>query len=187
MLAHDSQGNTLLLLCLKLSRKKSEKYIEAAEILINKGVSLHEKDNCMWSPLDEVVSQMNVKGTVLLFEEMASRKIIKMMRVSKKIDSMLLSLPDFQFSLKWEFESSVIPFIRKLAPSDTFVFSKKGTKLRVDYTMAGMKRLSVKRRKLSLMYNAEFENKEDQKDEIDFLHLVNWSKGFYCNILVLFS
>jgi hypothetical protein len=37
-----------------------------------------------------------------------------------------MEVDDFYLEMKWEFESSLIPFFSKLAPSDIFKMTKRG-------------------------------------------------------------
>jgi len=47
------------------------------------------------------------------------------------------SMRDFYMELQWAFESPVLPFISRLAPSDTYRIWKRGPNLRADITLAG--------------------------------------------------
>ena len=65
--------------------------------------------------------------------------------------------------MKWEFKSSLIPFLSKFTPIDTFKIYKRGmfydskkslgTSLRLDSTFAGTKNYKTKRRDLTVFYN----------------------------------
>ena len=44
---------------------------------------------------------------------------------------------DFYMEIKFHFESSVIPFIDCIAPSDTYKIWKRGSNLRADMTLTG--------------------------------------------------
>ncbi len=53
----------------------------------------------------------------LTFEYLHRKKREKILRERDILITTLLNLPDFYLEIKWDFESSVIPFISKIAPS----------------------------------------------------------------------
>lgn len=55
--------------------------------------------------------------------------------------------------MKWEFQSNIIPFLSKIAPSDVFKIYKRSTSLRLDSTFVGAKNFKAKRRDMSVLYN----------------------------------
>lgn len=79
--------------------------------------------------------------------------------------------------LNWQFNSSVIPFLSKFAPKDTFRIWKVGSSLRLDFTLAGFGKLKVKRRDMSILFR-DCKNKSD-----DYLLLLNKTKEIYVNPL----
>ena len=54
---------------------------------------------------------------VTLFDVKKELKRRKFLLEEQKLLSMLSELPDFYLEMKWDFESSIIPFLNKLAPS----------------------------------------------------------------------
>jgi hypothetical protein len=47
-------------------------------------------------------------------------------------------MPDFYLEIKWDFESSIIPLVSKIAPSDTFKIYKKNKSIRLDTSIVGL-------------------------------------------------
>lgn len=53
----------------------------------------------------------------------------------------LKDVPDFYTEVKWECSSNWIPFLSKIAPSDTFQIWKVGSSIRVDFSLVGFTKL----------------------------------------------
>ena len=67
---------------------------------------------------------------------------------------MLDNLPDFSIELKVKVDSFV-PLIDKLMPDDTIKIYKKGSQLRVDYSLVGYSFFQTKRRAMSCVIHKE--------------------------------
>ena len=63
----------------------------------------------------------------------------------------LKKIPDFYTEIHWECQSSWIPFLAKIAPSDTFQIWKIGSFIRLDFSLVGFQRLQNKRRRMSIL------------------------------------
>lgn len=64
----------------------------------------------------------NVKTTLYLFDYLYMLKKEFLLNEKEKLVKLLEKMPDFYFEMKWDFESSVIPLIGKLAPSGFALF-----------------------------------------------------------------
>jgi hypothetical protein len=71
----------------------------------------------------------------------------------KKVEAQIEALEDFKIQIRWEFDSSILPLINKIAPGDTITIWKKGKSLRLDSNFVGYKRFKNKRRPISLIFN----------------------------------
>ncbi|KAJ6850718.1 ankyrin repeat domain-containing protein 13C-like [Iris pallida] len=65
----------------------------------------------------------------------------------------LAAVPDFYMELSFRFESSLIPFLSAVAPSDVYRCWKRGADLRVDTTLAGFDGLRVRRADQSFVFS----------------------------------
>ncbi|MBA0599890.1 hypothetical protein Gorai_006090 [Gossypium raimondii] len=59
---------------------------------------------------------------------------------------------DFYMEITFHFESSVIPFISRIAPSDTYKIWKRGANLRADMTLAGFDGFRIQRSDQSILF-----------------------------------
>ena len=62
------------------------------------------------------------------------------------------SIRDFYMKITFHFESSVIPFIGRIAPLDTYRIWKCGSNIRADMTLAGFDGFRIRRSDQTLLF-----------------------------------
>ncbi|KAI3978538.1 hypothetical protein MKX01_015713 [Papaver californicum] len=67
---------------------------------------------------------------------------------------------DFYMEITFHFDSSVIPFISRIAPSDTYKIWKRGSNLRADMTLAGFDGFRIQRSDRRSLFMISHKNKE---------------------------
>ncbi|CAD8100556.1 unnamed protein product [Paramecium primaurelia] len=175
----DINGNTPLLLAIKLQQQQNQ--FTTIRLLLSNGSDPTIKDNDGWSPIEEAVAQKDLLTTSLLFDYLVSKKLFDMQQERNQIDQELLKINDFYLEMKWEFKSSLIPFISKFTPNDTFKIYKRGSSLRLDSTFAGTKNYKNKRRDLTVFYNplmGQVQRKENSSN-CKFVTILNRAKKIY--------
>lgn len=72
--------------------------------------------------------------------------------ILKAIFRTLESLPDFSIDMNFNCKSNYIPFVRNITPSDTYKIYKQGSKIRLDMTLIGFRKLKCIRGNLSVLF-----------------------------------
>lgn len=167
----DIHGNTPLLLAAKLASTGKD-YEKVFKFLLLHGADPHIKDANGWSVMDEAVAQHNRGICSEIFQYLHREKMQKWLRNKHLAIKALEKLPDFYMEIRWEFGSSVIPLVSRIAPHDICKFWKYGNSFRIDTTLVGWKNLRSKRRNMSLYFVPE-----DERSNLDTeIYLVNHSK-----------
>lgn len=154
--AANSHGATPLMLCIELLPRAPQEYMKVVTHLLDKGVDPRVRSSTGWSPLDEAASLGDKRLVRALLDGVMRTAPLRWgIRLGSLAKSLNL-LPDFECSIRWEFESPVIPGLNKIAPSDVIHLRKCGTRLRVDSTLASWKKLRLsKRRNLTTLFRGE--------------------------------
>lgn len=134
LLEVDPQFSSPLFLAIRL------RHIAAARKLVAAGAPCDERNEGGSQVLLEASKLTRSDETDALLEEMmrSRRRSIyeKWMERWPALQEALATIPDFEVTLKWEF-NSWIPLVGRLLPSDNLVVRKRGGLFRTDYTIAG--------------------------------------------------
>ena len=115
----DHRGNTPLMLASKLSANEEE-YLKCINFLFKQGCDGKIRDTNKWSIMDEAIVQANSRLLSIAFNWLNITKKEKIKKNKLKVIERLKKIPDFYCEMHWECQSSWIPFLSKLAPSDNF-------------------------------------------------------------------
>lgn len=114
--------------------------------------------------------QVNSRLMGIAFNWLNIRKKEKIVRNKRRVLARLKQIPDFYCELHWECQSSWIPFLSKLAPSDDFQIWKVGSNIRLDFSLVGFKNLKNKRRRMTILFRNAAEDETDERyKNIDIL------------------
>ena len=167
----DPAGVTPLMLAVLLGNK------DAALILTNHGADpKHRAYPYARTPLEEAIESKK-RGVVKVL--LRANNIIKQSQWEENkyaLMELLKKLPDFSFEMGWECDSKIIPFVKKVAPSDTYKIHKLGSMLRIDLSLLGWSKLQSIRGNSSIIFNG-FGNEEGGR-----LMMINHDKGLSADL-----
>ncbi|CAI9117865.1 OLC1v1019352C1 [Oldenlandia corymbosa var. corymbosa] len=124
----------------------------ATEMLMLAGADWSLQNEQGWSALQEAICSREeaiAKSIVRHYQPLAWAKWCR--RLPRLIGTMR-RMRDFYMEISFNFESSVIPFISRIAPSDTYKIWKRGANLRADMTLAGFDGFRIQRSDQSILF-----------------------------------
>ncbi|XP_027364476.1 ankyrin repeat domain-containing protein 13B-like [Abrus precatorius] len=161
-------GDTPLHLAAKLGD------VVATEMLIAAGANYRLKNKEGWTALREaIINKQNKVAKIMItyswndYDEKWHRRLPRYIGTMRR-------MRDFYMEITFHFESSVIPFISRIAPSDTYKIWKRGGNMRADMTLAGFDGMKIKRSDQSLFFLGD--GLEDQKKVPGSLCMVSHKK-----------
>nr|XP_043613697.1 ankyrin repeat domain-containing protein 13C-B-like [Erigeron canadensis] len=117
----------------------------SAEILMAAGADWSLQNENGWSALQEAVCNREENIAMIIARHYQPLAWAKWCRRLPRIVSSANRIRDFYMEITFHFESSVIPFIGRIAPSDTYRIWKRGSNLRADMTLAGFDGFKIQR------------------------------------------
>lgn len=121
------------------------KDLVSAEILMAAGADWSLQNEHGWSALQEAVCNREENIAMIIARHYQPLAWAKWCRRLPRIVSSANRIRDFYMEITFHFESSVIPFIGRIAPSDTYRIWKRGSNLRADMTLAGFDGFKIQR------------------------------------------
>ncbi|KAE9611990.1 putative ankyrin repeat domain-containing protein [Lupinus albus] len=133
----------------------------SAEILMAAGADWSLQNENGWSALQEAVCTREEAIALIIARYYQPLAWAKWCRRLPRIIASTSRIRDFYMEISFHFESSVIPFIGRIAPSDTYRIWKRGSNLRADMTLAGFDGFRIQRSDQTFMFLGEGYTSED--------------------------
>ncbi|KAK3433434.1 hypothetical protein EUGRSUZ_D01334 [Eucalyptus grandis] len=127
----------------------------AARSLATAGADASLQNAAGWNPLQEALCRRNAEIASVLLEHHHRSAWCKWRRRLPRVIAVLRRMRDFYMEISFHFESSVIPFVGKIAPSDTYRIWKRDGNLRADTSLAGFDGLKIQRADQSFLFLGE--------------------------------
>uniref|UniRef100_A0A7N0UII3 Ankyrin repeat domain-containing protein n=1 Tax=Kalanchoe fedtschenkoi TaxID=63787 RepID=A0A7N0UII3_KALFE len=124
----------------------------AARKLAEAGADISLQSAAGWNALQEALCRRSSDIALLLVKLHHRSAWAKWRRRQPRLVAALKRMRDFYMEISFHFESSVIPFVGKIAPSDTYKIWKREGNLRADTSLAGFDGLKIQRADQSFLF-----------------------------------
>lgn len=124
----------------------------AAEMLMVAGADWSLQNEQGWSALQEAICNKQENIAKIIVRHYQPLAWAKWCRRLPRLVAIMRRMRDFYMEITFHFESSVIPFISRIAPSDTYKIWKRGANLRADMTLAGFDGFRIQRSDQSILF-----------------------------------
>ncbi|CAN8311253.1 unnamed protein product [Cochlearia groenlandica] len=138
--------DTALHLAVKLGDETS------AEMLMAAGADWSLQNEHGWSALQEAICGREERIAMIIVRHYQPLAWAKWCRRLPRLVATMHRMRDFYMEITFHFESSVIPFISRVAPSDTYKIWKRGANLRADMTLAGFDGFKIQRSDQTILF-----------------------------------
>ncbi|KAI5447206.1 uncharacterized protein LOC127077948 [Lathyrus oleraceus] len=126
--------------------------LSAAKALASAGADVSLHNAAGWNPLQEALCRRATEISAILVRHHHRLAWAKWRRRLPRLVAVLRRMRDFYMEISFHFESSVIPFVGKIAPSDTYKIWKRDGNLRADTSLAGFDGLKIQRADQSFLF-----------------------------------
>lgn len=124
----------------------------ATEMLMVAGADWSLQNEQGWSALQEAICNREEAIAMTIVRHYQPLAWAKWCRRLPRLVGTMQRMRDFYMEITFHFESSVIPFISRVAPSDTYKIWKRGANLRADMTLAGFDGFRIQRSDQSILF-----------------------------------
>ncbi|XP_077242202.1 uncharacterized protein LOC143882622 isoform X2 [Tasmannia lanceolata] len=122
-------------------------------------VSLHNAAG--WNPLQEAICSRKNDIALTLLRHHHRSAWSKWRRRLPRLVAVLRRMRDFYMEISFHFESSLLPFVGRIAPSDTYRIWKRDGNLRADTSLAGFDGLKIQRAEQSFLFLGDGDRSAD--------------------------
>ncbi|KAL4190731.1 hypothetical protein AMTRI_Chr07g26230 [Amborella trichopoda] len=126
--------------------------LTSTELLMAAGADWSLQNEQGWSALQEAICAREEAIAMAIVRHYQPLAWAKWCRRLPRLVGTMRRMRDFYMEITFHFESSVIPFISRIAPSDTYKIWKRGSNLRADMTLAGFDGLRIQRSDQSVLF-----------------------------------
>ncbi|KAJ4879189.1 ankyrin repeat family protein [Raphanus sativus] len=127
----------------------------AAKTLSSAGADAALRNVAGWTASHEAVRRGNAEIAEMILRHQRRSAWCRWRRRLPRLIAVLGRTRDFYVEITISFESSVIPFFGKIAPSDTYRIWKRGGDLRADISLTGFDRFKIRRAKQRFLFLSE--------------------------------
>uniref|UniRef100_A0A7N0USE8 Ankyrin repeat domain-containing protein n=1 Tax=Kalanchoe fedtschenkoi TaxID=63787 RepID=A0A7N0USE8_KALFE len=124
----------------------------AVEMLMAAGADWSLQNERGWSALQEAICSKEDGIAMVIVRHYQPLAWAKWCRRLPRLISTMRKMRDFYMEITFHFESSVVPFVSRIAPSDTYKIWKRGANLRADMTLAGFDGFRIQRADQSILF-----------------------------------
>ncbi|GMI72730.1 hypothetical protein like AT1G62050 [Hibiscus trionum] len=132
--------------------------VVAAKTLAMADADVSLQNAAGWNPLQEALCRRSSDVALVLLKLHHRSAWCKWRRRLPRVIAVLRRMRDFYMEISFHFESSVIPFVGKIAPSDTYKIWKRDGNLRADTSLAGFDGLKIQRADQSFLFLGDGDN-----------------------------
>ncbi|XP_042520376.1 ankyrin repeat domain-containing protein 13C-like [Macadamia integrifolia] len=133
----------------------------SARSLASAGADVSLQNAAGWNSLQEALCRRSSDIALCLLKHHHRSAWSKWRRRLPRLIAVLRRMRDFYMEISFHFESSIVPFVGKIAPSDSYRIWKRDANLRADTSLAGFDGLKIQRANQSFLFLGDGDRDHD--------------------------
>lgn len=129
--------------------------ISAVRSLASSGADISLQSSAGWNALQESICSRRSDISITLIRHHHLSAWQKWRRRLPRLVAALRRMRDFYMEISFHFESSLVPFVGRIAPSDTYRVWKRDSDLRADTSLVGFDGLKIQRAEQSFIFRGD--------------------------------